>query len=150
MSNIKQQIDGAIKDHEARLHKRSRTMFKPPTVEEIDAYCIEKGINVLPQTIWDFYESKGWMVGKNKMKNWRSAVSQAQYWENAPRRKLPAKSNPEAEAAALEKRKQEIRDDEGRYFREQTTTTLEAWLGENMHITRRWLIKEILAKRAKR
>ena len=143
-------IEEAIKKHEERFHKTSRSVFTPPTVEEIDAYCIEKRIDVVPQSIWDFYESKGWMVGKNKMKSWRSAVSQAQYWENAPRRKLPARHGPEADAAALEKRRQEIRDDEGQYFREQTTTTLEVWLAGNMHLTRRWLIREILAEKAKK
>lgn len=153
MEDAKQIIDGAIKDHEARLHKKSRTMFKPPTIKEIDDYCIEKGISVLPRYIWNHYESKGWKVGKNPMKSWRSAVSQAQYWENAPRRKLPIKSNPEAEAAALEKHKQIIRDDEGQYFRERTTEELEAILIDKKdyrRITRAWLIKEILAGKAKR
>jgi len=143
-------IEQAIENHIARYHKRPRTVFTPPTVKEIDAYCIEKGIAVLPQYIWNHYESKGWKIGKALMKSWRSAVSQARYWENAPCRKLPIKIDPEAEAAALEKRKQEIRDTEGQYFREQTTEKLQKWLADPKSVVRRWLIKEILAEKDKK
>lgn len=51
------------------------TRFVPPTVDEVRAYCQEKNLSVDPQRFVDFYESKGWMVGKNKMKNWHSAIS---------------------------------------------------------------------------
>ena len=53
-----------------------------------------------------------------------------------------------AEAAASEKRRQEIRNDEGRYYREQSTEDLEKWLADPKCIVRHWLIKEILTKRA--
>lgn len=48
--------------------------FIPPTVEEVQDYCQERKNNVDAQTFVNFYESKGWMVGKNKMKNWKAAV----------------------------------------------------------------------------
>ena len=48
--------------------------FKPPTIQEVKAYCIERGNTVDPERFIDFYESKGWMVGKNKMKDWKAAV----------------------------------------------------------------------------
>ena len=48
--------------------------FKPPTAEEIAEYCKERGNNVDPKAFYDFYESKGWMIGKNKMKDWKAAV----------------------------------------------------------------------------
>lgn len=48
--------------------------FTPPTVEEVQAYCQERKNKVDAQTFVDFYESKGWMVGKNKMKDWKAAV----------------------------------------------------------------------------
>lgn len=53
--------------------------FVPPTVEEVDDYCWERQNNVDAQQFVDFYESKGWMVGKNKMKDWKAAV---RTWEN--------------------------------------------------------------------
>jgi len=43
-------------------------------LDEVAEYCKERRNNVDPERFIDFYESKGWMVGKNKMKCWRSAV----------------------------------------------------------------------------
>ena len=54
--------------------------FAPPTLEEVTAYCRERGNKVDPQKFIDFYESKGWMIGKNKMKNWKAAV---RTWERS-------------------------------------------------------------------
>ena len=48
--------------------------FSPPTVEEVRAYCYERGNGVDPQRFVDYYTSNGWMVGKNKMKDWKAAV----------------------------------------------------------------------------
>ena len=46
----------------------------PPTVEMVRAYCLERGNNVDAEKFFDFYESKNWYVGKNKMKDWQAAV----------------------------------------------------------------------------
>lgn len=46
----------------------------PPTVEMVRAYCLERGNNVDAEKFCDFYESKNWFVGKNKMKDWQAAV----------------------------------------------------------------------------
>lgn len=48
--------------------------FKKPTPEEIHQYCIERNNFVNWQQFYDFYESKDWMVGKNKMKDWKACV----------------------------------------------------------------------------
>ncbi len=48
--------------------------FTKPTVAEVAAYCAERKNNVDPQQFCDFYESKGWIVGKSPMKNWMAAV----------------------------------------------------------------------------
>lgn len=48
--------------------------FTPPTVEDVRAYCQERRNNVDPQRFIDYYSSNGWMVGKNKMKDWKAAV----------------------------------------------------------------------------
>lgn len=53
--------------------KRSPT-FVPPDVDEVREYCRERGNSVDPETFVDFYQQKGWMVGKNRMKDWRAAV----------------------------------------------------------------------------
>ena len=54
--------------------EKSPSRFIPPTVAEVRAYCQERRNNVDPETFVDFYTGKGWMVGKNKMKDWKAAV----------------------------------------------------------------------------
>ena len=60
--------------------------FTPPTVDDVKAYCDERGYGsrVDPERFVDFYQTKGWMVGKNKMKDWKAAVRN---WarENTPK-----------------------------------------------------------------
>lgn len=65
------------KRREEKITKRVETnRFAPPTIEEIQDYCIEKGYHwVDPERFWNFYDSKNWMVGKNKMSKWRSSLS---------------------------------------------------------------------------
>ncbi len=48
--------------------------FSKPSVEEIKAYCDERGNNIDPYEFYDFYESKNWFVGKNKMKDWKACI----------------------------------------------------------------------------
>lgn len=55
----------------------------PPTLEEVSAYCEERHNNIDPQVFIDFYESKGWMVGKNKMKDWKACI---RTWEKSDRK----------------------------------------------------------------
>lgn len=58
-----------------RLDKKETTSrFAPPTAKEVADYAIEKGYSIDADRFIDFYESKGWMVGKNKMKDWRASV----------------------------------------------------------------------------
>lgn len=62
--------------------------FSPPALDEVRAYCEERGNNVDPQRWMDYYTSNGWKVGKNPMKDWKAAV---RTWEqsgynNAPKR----------------------------------------------------------------
>lgn len=51
-----------------------RKKFIKPTVEEVRNYCLERNNNVNPEKFIDFYEAKGWYIGKNKMKDWKAAV----------------------------------------------------------------------------
>jgi hypothetical protein len=53
--------------------KRERN-FVPPTLDEVKAYCNEKGYKVNPERFVAFYASKGWKVGNQSMKDWRAAV----------------------------------------------------------------------------
>lgn len=51
--------------------------FTPPTTEEVRAYCQEKGYRIDPERFMARYESNGWKVGRNPMKDWKAAV---RYW----------------------------------------------------------------------
>ena len=55
--------------------------FTPPTLAEVQSYVAERHSPVDPQEFIDFYESKGWMVGKTPMKNWKAACRNAEKWE---------------------------------------------------------------------
>ena len=55
--------------------------FCPPTVDEVKAYCLAKHYTIDAENFCDFYESKGWFVGKNKMKSWQAAV---RTWQRRP------------------------------------------------------------------
>jgi hypothetical protein len=57
------------------ISKKAVKRFKPPTMEEITAYCQEKQNRVDPENFFNFYESKNWMVGKNKMQKWKAAMA---------------------------------------------------------------------------
>ena len=54
--------------------KKTPRRFAKPSVEEVQAYCDERDNGVDARSFVDFYESKGWMVGKNPMKDWKAAV----------------------------------------------------------------------------
>ena len=62
----------------------SKKKFTPPTVEEVKEYCGSRNNSVDPEKFVDFYASKGWMVGKNKMKDWKAAV---RTWEHENNKK---------------------------------------------------------------
>lgn len=57
----------------------TRSRFVKPTLEEITAYCKERGNSVNPQRFLDYYNSNGWKVGRNPMKDWKAAV---RTWES--------------------------------------------------------------------
>lgn len=59
-------------DLEDAIAKAKR--FVKPTIAEIQAYCQERNKTIDAERFWNFYESKGWKVGKNPMKDWRAAV----------------------------------------------------------------------------
>jgi uncharacterized protein YdaU (DUF1376 family) len=64
--------------------------FQKPTLEQVEEYMKERGMSNYASRFHNFYESKGWMVGKNKMKDWKAAVRN---WEDdkktAPKTEAP-------------------------------------------------------------
>ena len=80
------------------LYKKGSSRFQKPTIEEIRQYCLEKGYNVDAEQFFNFYESKGWVVGKSPMKNWRAAVST---W-NKREKEIPQRKRESRKESAFE------------------------------------------------
>lgn len=66
--------------------------FTPPTLADVQSYVAERHSAVDPQGFIDFYESKGWMVGKTPMKDWKAACRNAENWERWRQRPTRAES----------------------------------------------------------
>lgn len=69
----------------------SNSRFVRPTIDEITAYCSERKNNVDPQAFFDFYESKGWRVGNQPMKDWKASV---RTWERRSTQNKPQGNKP--------------------------------------------------------
>ena len=55
--------------------------FVPPTLDEVRAYVLQRRSPVEPQAFIDFYQARGWMVGKAPMRDWKAACRSAESWE---------------------------------------------------------------------
>ena len=88
-SEINTPLPNGNKGSKAATPPTRETRFSPPSLDEVQAYIAERGSAVDAQQFIDFYASKGWMVGKNRMKDWKAAV---RTWEK--RRKEEAGEQP--------------------------------------------------------
>jgi hypothetical protein len=57
-----------------KSQKPKSPRFVPPTVAQVHEHCLEKGYDIDAEAFVAFYDSKGWMIGKNKMKDWKRAI----------------------------------------------------------------------------
>ena len=78
----------SIDKNSIEYKENTKRKFTKPTVKEIQDYCNERDNGINAEAFYDFYESKGWCVGKNKMKDWKACV---RTWEqrNKQDNKLP-------------------------------------------------------------
>ena len=65
----------ALTEQNRTEQNRYTGRFAPPDIDEIRAYATGKGLAINAEEFFHFYDSKGWMVGRNKMKSWKSAVA---------------------------------------------------------------------------
>ena len=61
-------------DKDIYIGKSPRKVFKEPSIQEVSTYCKERNNSINPQTFIDHYTGNGWMVGKNKMKDWKAVI----------------------------------------------------------------------------
>ena len=74
----------------AKSTTTKRKRFEKPTLSQITQYCLERNSNVNAEQFFDYYESNGWKVGKNSMKDWKACV---RTWERNGYDKPTAKSS---------------------------------------------------------
>ena len=63
-----------LKDNNTIVNNNTTYSNKKPSIEEIKQYCLQRNNGIDAEQFFDFYESKNWYVGKNKMKNWQAAI----------------------------------------------------------------------------
>ena len=80
--------DYSIENRDKRESIKRKT-FSKPTLEEISAYCQERNNSVDAQRFFDYYEAKGWVVGKSPMKDWKAAVRTWERNESEPKPQNP-------------------------------------------------------------
>lgn len=103
VGNAEKEIEIDIEIDKEKDIKRKPENQIPPTLEMVAAYCEEQKNGINPQRFIDFYESKGWMVGKNKMKNWQAAIGTWEQRDKAEKEKKPEIKKSQYDFAALQK-----------------------------------------------
>ena len=81
--NENENVNVNVNDNEKEKKKTNK--FVRPSLEEVKAYCQERNNGVNPEAFIDFYESKGWKVGNQSMKDWKAAVRTWEKRDNTPR-----------------------------------------------------------------
>ena len=83
--------------------------FAKPTVEEIRAFCAERGNGIDPQRFFDYYEARGWLIGNQPMKDWQAAV---RTWESRESARAPSSTGAYAKKAGRSQIEQHTRTDQ--------------------------------------
>ena len=74
-SNTNNNLDKESKENSLkRVKEKPPSRFTPPTIDEVETYCLERMNGVNAQVFIDFYSAKGWKIGNSPMKDWKAAV----------------------------------------------------------------------------
>jgi len=96
ISGVSDSVSVSVSNKDIK-EKEQKKKFIKPSVEEVRAYCQERNNGVNPEAFIDFYESKGWKVGNQPMKDWKAAI---RTWEKRDPKPLnkssPASDIPKA------------------------------------------------------
>lgn len=98
------------------LSNKGRAKFQKPSLEEIRLYCLERGNQVDPVKFFNFYESKGWVVGKSPMKDWKAAV---RTWEQRPDTTRTSRPQPQRKESVFERNMRNMDEMFGTNYHEQ-------------------------------
>ena len=70
----RERLCDAIDTESDTEQRKKQSRFTPPTIEQLTKYINEKTFDIDAEKFINFYEAKGWMIGKNKMKSWKACV----------------------------------------------------------------------------
>lgn len=84
VTHLEEELEVELEEEKDIKPKEKAKRFVPPTLEEVKEYCQSRNKNVDPDKWFNFYQAKGWYVGKNKMKDWKAAV---RTWESGEKEK---------------------------------------------------------------
>ena len=92
--DIELDFSQSVKDELTTTKKTETTTtnntFTPPTIKEVESYCLERKNNINSEKFIDYYTANGWLVGKNKMKDWKACLRN---WEKNNKKYENEKSN---------------------------------------------------------
>ena len=91
-------VNDNVNVNESIVGKPTRTQFVKPTIEMVERYVLDHGYQMDAREFFDYYESNGWMVGKNKMRSWTAAVAN---WHRREREIRPRRTQTVAMPNAL-------------------------------------------------
>lgn len=89
-NNTNSKLKESNKENNNTHEKKER--FKAPSVEEVQEYCTERGNNIDAQHFIDYYSARGWMLGKNHIKDWKACI---RAWERNDSFKHQKSAQPE-------------------------------------------------------
>ena len=91
-----------VKNKESISNDILKKRFKKPTIEEIQDYIKEKKMHFDAERFFDYYESKGWLVGKSPMKDWKAAC---RTWEHSRKGEEKKEENTDEMPAGMTREK---------------------------------------------
>lgn len=89
--NVNDNVNVKSKGTSGEVPSSKSSRFIPPTLAEVEAYCFTRNNSVNAQQFIDFYSSKNWYVGKNKMTDWRASV---RLWESRSKTSPTSRGHP--------------------------------------------------------
>jgi hypothetical protein len=74
-TDSKRTANGHLADTNNKENKdKNVKKFIIPSIDEVSFYCSERRNKINPEIFFNHYQANGWMVGKNKMKDWKAAI----------------------------------------------------------------------------
>lgn len=91
-------FENDIEPEKKRENREKKPRFSPPSLDQVTEECKAKGYTFDPEHFISYYESNGWKVGRNPMKNWKAAARNWQARENkdSPKPEKPPDRKPKA------------------------------------------------------